>query len=169
MYSNGLKQYRSFIVSTIKDFNSENAVKHIEKEIMNDICIAVTEREAIISARVGQGVFRKQLVEKYGKCIITGVDNIKLLIASHIKPWSQSNNNERISVNNGLLLTPTFDKLFDYGLITFTDKGKLLTSSFVGKENEQRLHIPTNKVFDLHVNNELISNMQYHNDVLFVR
>ncbi len=169
MYSNGLKQYRSFVASLIADGQEDVLETQIESQIMQDESIRETERKAIISARIGQGVFRRQLIEKYGRCVITGVDNQKLLIASHIKPWSQSDNRERISVDNGLLLTPTFDKLFDYGLITFTNKGKLIVSSFVGSENERRMHIPKDEVFNLYSSVTMKQNMEYHADVLFVR
>ncbi|QXA13747.1 HNH endonuclease [Aeromonas sp. FDAARGOS 1403] len=57
---------------------------------------------------------------------VTGVTNKALLIASHIKPWSESDNAERLDGNNGLLLSPHIDKLFDRGWITFTDTGDLL-------------------------------------------
>lgn len=169
MYSNGLKQYRSFVASTIEEMSNDDYATLLENRVLKDEEISVTERNAIVSARVGQGKFRSQLIDKYGKCVVTGVDNKKLLIASHIKPWSQCDNADRISVDNGLLLTPTYDKLFDYGLITFSESGKLLVSSFVGKENEKRLKIPTNEIFDIGNTKQLLANMQYHNDVLFVR
>ncbi len=169
MYSNGLKQYRSFVASTIEEMSNDSYAISLETSILEDEKISVTERQTIVAARVGQGVFRKKLLDKYGRCVITGVDNSKLLIASHIKPWAQSDNKNRISVDNGLLLTPTYDKLFDYGMITFSEKGKLIVSSFVGEQNEKRLHIPKNEIFDLCSTNELITNMQYHNDMLFVR
>ncbi len=73
-----------------------------------------------MKSRVGQGDFRKSLIEKYdGKCVVTGIDLTKLLIASHIKPWRISDNKERLSSENGLLLSANLDKLFDSGLITF--------------------------------------------------
>ncbi len=169
MYSNGLKQFRAYIATMFETTNVDESLDAMVAQVNANQELTVTERQAIVSARVGQGKFRNQLLDKYGKCVITGVDNKKLLIASHIKPWSQSDNVERISVDNGLLLTPTYDKLFDYGLITFSDSGKLLVSSFVGKENEQRLHIPKNEKFDLYSTKQLITNMQYHSDVLFVR
>lgn len=169
MYSNGLKQYRTFIASLCEESKIDEYEITIESRIISDVSLLETERKSIVAARTGQGMFRSQLIDKYSKCVVTGVDNPKLLIASHIKPWSMSNNIERVSVNNGLLLTPTFDKLFDYGLITFTEKGKLMVSSFVGRENEKRLHIPINETFDLQCNGNMLANLQYHNDVLFVR
>lgn len=77
------------------------------KAIENDNEIKASEKEAIIKARIGQGVFRQRLLDKYnGKCIITGINETTLLVASHIKPWRSANNYERISGENGLLLSP---------------------------------------------------------------
>ncbi|MDD5890498.1 MAG: HNH endonuclease signature motif containing protein, partial [Ruminococcus sp.] len=104
----------------------------------------------------------------YKHCIITGITNTKLLIASHIKPWSVSNNYERLSENNGLLLSPTYDKLFDLGLITFDKKSKIKISGLLGKQDKEILNIDTKKEYDLKLNKEGILNMEYHNDVIFI-
>ena len=74
-------------------------------EIKNNIELTNTQKETIIDARRGQGKFRKDLINMYHKCIITNIDIPELLIASHIKPWYLSSNSERISANNGLLLS----------------------------------------------------------------
>ena len=169
MYSNALKQYRAYMVSNIDAFKNDADIVKLEQEILNDESIPITERETIVEARVGQGRFRKQLIDKYGKCLITGVDNPRLLVASHIKPWTQSDSHDKLSVYNGLLLTPTFDKLFDNGFITFSENGKLLVSSFVGKENECRLYIPTGNIFSLPDVTDFKKNMEYHRDILFVK
>lgn len=86
------------------------------------------EKVQITKSRRGQGVFKAnvRLVENH--CRITGVKNIKHLRASHIKPWSLSNNEEKLDGNNGLLLSPHIDHLFDQGFISFTISGKLLIS-----------------------------------------
>lgn len=89
--------------------------------------LEVTEKLQVIKARIGQGLFRSNLEAIEPACRVTGVTNKALLIASHIKPWSKCDNNaERLDGNNGLLLSPHIDKLFDRGWITFTDTGDLL-------------------------------------------
>ena len=89
--------------------------------------LEVTEKLQVIKARIGQGLFRANLEAIEHACRVTGVTNKALLIASHIKPWSKCDNNaERLDGNNGLLLSPHIDKLFDRGWITFTDAGDLL-------------------------------------------
>jgi hypothetical protein len=79
-----------------------------------------TEKAYIQKARIGQGQFRKLLLEAFrSTCPILGISNPDLLVASHIKPWTACTNHERLDPKNGILLSPLFDKLFDRGLITF--------------------------------------------------
>jgi putative restriction endonuclease len=82
-----------------------------------------------VSARIGQGKFRLDLVEYWGKCAVTGYSDITMLVASHIKPWSESTPAERLDKYNGLLLLPNLDRAFDNGLISFRDDGLILISS----------------------------------------
>ncbi|MCX9112659.1 HNH endonuclease [Aeromonas veronii] len=88
--------------------------------------LTVTEKEQLVKSRRGQGLFRSRLEQIEPSCRVTGVSNKVLLIASHIKPWCECDNIERLDGNNGLLLSPHIDKLFDQGWITFTDAGGLL-------------------------------------------
>lgn len=85
-----------------------------------------TEKLQLVKSRRGQGRFRTNLEKFEPACRVTGVTNKALLIASHIKPWCECDNTERLDGNNGLLLSPHIDKLFDRGWITFTDSGDLL-------------------------------------------
>ena len=166
MYSNALKQYRYFVHAVSEDIDESGYIETIK----NDAGIPETERKAIIQSRVGQGLFRKILLEKYhGRCIITGIDHPKLLVASHIKPWAVSSNTERLSVDNGLLLSATYDRLFDSGLITFDKHGKIFLSSFIGGENIKRLGLSPNMHFDLSTSNDMNIYLEYHNDIVFVK
>lgn len=101
--------------------------------------------------------------------LFTGINHPKLLIASHIKPWSVCESNERINIENGLLLSANMDKLFDCGLITFNNAGKLAISFFVGRKNEEKLHLSNDICVDLKASNQLLNYLEYHRDVLFVR
>lgn len=85
-----------------------------------------TYREQIVKARRGQGVFRANvmLVEEY--CRVTRVTDRKHLCASHIKPWRTATNEERLNRNNGLLLSPHIDHLFDQGYISFSPTEQLV-------------------------------------------
>jgi len=90
-----------------------------------DASMPETQRVQLAKARVGQGFFRKQVILLDGACRVTGVRDTRVLIASHIKPWRDSTNSERISGYNGMLLSPHVDALFDEQLITFEDDGKM--------------------------------------------
>ncbi|MBI3145217.1 MAG: HNH endonuclease [Pseudogulbenkiania sp.] len=87
-----------------------------------------TLKSQLVLARVGQGVFRSRLLKIENCCRVTGVSNITMLIASHIKPWRFSNDFERLDGNNGLLLSPHVDRLFDRGYISFADRGGILVA-----------------------------------------
>ena len=81
--------------------------------------IPVTECQRLIDARLGQGAFRSALMSRRPKCSLTGIALQDVLIASHINPWSRSNNLERLDPENGILLCANIDRLFDQGLISF--------------------------------------------------
>lgn len=165
MYSNALKQFRYYAHSDLPELTTDEYSKFIESSKPKE-----TERESVVLSRIGQGIFRKQLFEKYrGRCIITGIDHPYLLVASHIKPWAASDNVERLSVENGLLLSATYDRLFDNGLITFLSDGRLQISSLISPQNKSRLRIENGMQFDLGINGKMKSFLDYHRDILFVR
>jgi hypothetical protein len=93
----------------------------------NENQIHETEKEQLIKARRGQGAYRYNLEKIEKKCRFTDVDDKRFLIASHIKPWRLADNEERLDGNNGLLLSPHADKLFDGGFISIDKKGNILT------------------------------------------
>ena len=115
----------------------------IESSIQTDQRLDETERRALILARRGQGLFRAnvQIIEQ--ACRVTKVERREHLIASHIKPWRDSSNDERLSSENGLLLTPSIDHLFDKGFISFDDDGDLIVSPVADPTSLQRMGIPT--------------------------
>jgi putative restriction endonuclease len=114
--------------------DARGELDHIDYEIQEDAeaqniaasHLAKTQREQLILARIGQGVFRSNVEKIEACCRITGVDDKRLLIASHIKSWKDSNNRERLDGNNGFLMSPHVDKLFDRGWISFSNDGKIL-------------------------------------------
>lgn len=86
-----------------------------------------TTRQALVDARLGQGRFREELLLVWaGKCAVTKCANKALLRASHIQPWRDSSNTERLDRYNGLLLSPNLDAAFDCGLVSFADSGQIL-------------------------------------------
>lgn len=120
----------------------EDETEEIEVlEKVNNCKISPTEKETIILARVGQGTYRKKLLEESCVCPFTLIDDEHLLIASHIKPWKKSNNNEKKDPKNGFVLSPTYDKLFDRGYISFKDDKSLMISPWLSEYNRQKLGI----------------------------
>jgi len=87
-----------------------------------------TGREAITKARIGQVAFRLGVISLWGCCAVTGCALESVLVSSHIVPWKDATNTERLDPLNGLLLTPNFDSLFDQFLISFNDDGSILLS-----------------------------------------
>lgn len=102
----------------------------------------ITTREAIIRARIGQGAFRSAVLARWkGKCALTGMQNPTLLVASHIDAWALCDNKARLDPDNGLLLAVHIDRLFDSGLISFDEQGRLLISSELGEEEREILRL----------------------------
>jgi hypothetical protein len=118
--------------------------------VLKNIKRAETEKIVSQKIRVGQNDFRQALLKNLKQCPITHINEKRLLIASHIKPWVYCDNSERLDINNGFLLSPLFDKLFDksVGLITFTPQKEILISNKLTKDNIQRLGIVHRQVID---------------------
>lgn len=98
------------------------------EEPPNDSPLDETEREQVTKARIGQGLYRKNLEEIETYCRVTGLAIKIHLRASHMKPWRVCSDAEKLDGNNGLLLSPHIDHLFDKGYISFSDGGDLLVS-----------------------------------------
>jgi len=106
----------------------------------------ITERSGLVTSRVGQGAYRKRIIHRWEyKCAVTNFNKLDILIASHIVPWAQSNDNERLDVNNGILLSPTYDALFDKHLITFDQKGKIILSDKIEHSAYQKIGVTGNE------------------------
>lgn len=117
------------IVNAIGNTGAEALDDVIEQEIRSRSDLAETEKIQMIKSRRGQGLFRSRVELIEPGCRVTGVTAREHLRASHIKPWRDSNNTEKLDGNNGLLLAPHIDHLFDRGYITFDNDGKLLLSN----------------------------------------
>jgi 5-methylcytosine-specific restriction protein A len=101
-----------------------------------------TERSGLVTSRVGQGAYRKGIIHRWeNRCAVTGYNYNKVLIASHIVPWRDATDKERMDVNNGILLSPTYDALFDKHLISFGDGGEILLSNQLKLTAHSRLGV----------------------------
>jgi hypothetical protein len=115
--------------------------RKLEDEVTADARIPATTRETIVQARRGQGLFRDRVATIEKRCRVTGVENPVHLIASHCKPWRDATNEERLDGENGLLLTPSIDHLFDRGFIGFEDGGRLIVSPVAHRPSLLRMGI----------------------------
>lgn len=105
------------------------------------LSLSTTERESIVKARIGQGRFRQSLINYWSACAVTGFTEEKLLRASHIKPWAKATLTERLSLYNGLLLSPALDACFDSGYISFNDDGLIVISERFKEEDAHAVGI----------------------------
>ena len=86
-------------------------------------------KKTLVSARLGQGVYRAQVERIEQQCRVTGLLDRRHLRASHIKPWCVCDDREKLDGFNGLLLSPHIEHLFYRGYISFADSGELLLSA----------------------------------------
>ena len=119
--------------------------EHQLNSIRDNAAIPETEREQVVMARRGQGLFKSRVMTIERSCRITGVTREEHLRASHCKPWRDSSNEERLNGENGLLLTPNADHLFDRGFIGFEDGGDIIISPVADSESLARLGIDTKR------------------------
>lgn len=128
--------------------------KAIEKEISN--------------ARIGQGKYREALLEECPFCPITMINDERLLIASHIKPWAVSTDEEKIDPKNGYMLSPLYDKLFDRGLITFSNDRKIHISNWLSPKNQERMGLQEGKFYQMLPMDESRERyLEYHQEYVF--
>lgn len=132
-------------------------------------------RERMTKTRVGQYFFRMAVLTSYrNRCCITGMEKPELLVASHIKPWKDSDEKtERTNPSNGLCLNSLHDKAFDRGFITIDNRYRIVMSS---KLKDVRMDAETRDWFWSYEGKEIIlpekflpdkDFIQYHNDVVF--
>lgn len=143
-------------------YSNESLINDINNIIKTDIPLS-TEKENLIKCRIGQGEFRDKLIDYWKGCSVTGLKQNDILIASHIKPWSKSNNKERLDLFNGLLLLPTIDKLFDKGYISFDENGNILISKHLTEDE----NLGINKQMKIDIKEEHKKYLQFHRSNIF--
>ena len=110
--------------------NRPDDVMYDLRRILTDKNINGTTKLALVEARIGQGKFREGVLAQWNnECAVTGAKTVAVIRASHIKPWCESTDKDRLDPANGLPLAASLDALFDRGLISFADSGKMLISN----------------------------------------
>lgn len=159
MYSYAIKYYRGFVSDSVNIFEDTDEPENIAREKLQ-----------LIKTRIGQSKYRAGLLEKFNNtCVITGINITKLLVASHIKPWSVCNDIEKIDIDNGLLLSANMDKLFDSGMITFQKDGSLKISSCISDCDRAILGLNNNTKIELNDKSKIWQYMEYHREFLFIK
>ncbi|WP_412032662.1 HNH endonuclease [Malacoplasma muris] len=157
---NDILKYSEF--NNIKNFESI-----INDEIPDD---EIETKKALVKVRWQQGKWRKELMNKYKDgCVLTRIKNNDLLIASHIKPYSKCNRDEASDVENGLLLSALADKLFDKGLMSFDEEGKIIFSKELKDSGDLfKIQKHIDKNFVLIMTEKMRSYMRYHYKKQFI-
>ncbi len=143
--------------------------KQSEVAIKENKRLSEGQKEVIIESRRGQGKYRQKLLDECPFCPITMVNDERLLVASHIKPWVKSNNTEKVDHKNGFIFTPTYDSLFDRGFISFMDDGTMLVSPWLSPLNQKRLNIFTGKKVPKLPTEGREKYLAYHREYVFKR
>lgn len=145
-------------------------IQYDENSLILDEDINDTETSTVVKIRKGQNKFRKKLLKTLqNQCPITKINDKRLLIASHIKPWALSNNSERLDINNGFILSAMIDRLFDEGLITFSFKKEIIISNSLSAKNIKKIGIKNKYVVnDLPINGREFY-LEYHQNKVFLQ
>lgn len=124
--------------------------------------------QEISRARDGQGKYRELLLEQCRFCPFTMISDERLLIASHIKPWAASNDDEKIDPYNGYILSPLYDKLFDRGFITFTENRHIILSEFISPYTWKQINLTNNAFIKaLPMDDKRIEYLKFHHQSVF--
>jgi len=156
--------------SRVQPYGSEpiNGLAEDIMALLKNQKIRPTEKEALVSARMGQGAFRSDVLKRWGeRCSVTGSTTREAIRASHIKPWRFSNNQERLDVNNGLPLVATLDALFDSGLISFDPSGRLLVSDHLNASEKQVLGLAERRQLQKKPSASTAAYLAYHRKHVF--
>lgn len=158
MYNAALNAYAEYL-----EDQQRSEIEEDLEQIVASPELTNTEKTALINTRLGQGKFRKNLITYWGGCAVTGYRDTRLLIASHIKPWSKSNNKERLDPFNGLLLLPNIDKVFDMGYVSFDTSGEIIISDRL----EDSCVFGVDNAMSLNLKAEHIPYLEFHREHCF--
>lgn len=127
-----------------------------------------SKQKEIRRARQGQGLYREKLLAECPFCPITMINDERLLIASHIKPWAIASDEEKLDHKNGFMLSPLYDKLFDRGFMTFTEDRRIVLSNWISPHNKKRLGVTEGQFIQmLPLDEERQKYMEFHRSSVF--
>ncbi len=159
-------QLEELVNQPVKLVADETYFDSVEASLRMRMEISETEKIQLVKSRRGQGLFKANVLIVESACRVTGVTQVSMLRASHVKPWSKSDDREKIDGFNGLLLAPHVDHLFDKGYITFESKGEMVLSPNLNTEILDRWSIP--QVLNVgSFSSEQTEYLNYHQDSVF--
>jgi predicted restriction endonuclease len=158
MYSAALNSYQTFLADV-----TQISIEADIENIINAKDKTPTQKTTLINSRIGQGKFRADLIQYWQGCSLTRYKKMQFLIASHIKPWADSDDTERLDPNNGLLLLANIDKAFDLGYISFNDKGKIMISNVLDDYDV----LGISKHMRIELNSQHQDYLAYHREITF--
>ena len=151
--------------------NFSKEIKKLDKKlnkIISNEDLSESEKRVLTKFRIGQSEFRKRLIDYWkGECSVSKLGNVDLLIASHIKPYSECVGVEKYDLFNGLLLSPAYDKLFDKFLISFDDMGGIIISDLLLEKDRNILNISESDF--VNIVDEHKKYLKYHNERLLIK
>ena len=140
-----------------------------EQRVARDYGLDDTQIKQMMLSRRGQGRFRVETLRFWGgRCAVSGLSDGCFLVASHIKPWKDSDPNERLDGFNGLPLTPNLDRAFDRGFVSFAEDGSILISSALSTESAQTLGIDPDMTLRI-LDDRIAHYLAYHREKIFVK
>lgn len=149
-------------IESIFENESEDIKLSEEFEEIEHVSLIGKDKEVFAKQRIGQGYFRDFLSARYHQCAISQcmVISLQFLKASHIKPWRVSSPEEKIDIDNGFLLCPNHDLLFDKGLISFDDDGRIIISDELQDIDKVYLNVSDNMTVTMFEGNRKY--LEYH-------
>jgi len=149
-------------VFALIDFDEKTLLPNINSDEI------VTDKEIFTKIRTLQYKFRKNLLKQQKICPITEISDKRILVASHIKPWCFSSSFEKLDINNGFIFSPLYDKLFDSGLITFTNNKELIVSPSLSIKTIKNLNLVEKKYDLLPIKNKE-DYLEFHRAKIFIK
>ena len=160
--------FRMFVDYKSDIVTYESPMVQAEEKKIVESNLSEKKKETLIQARKGQGMYRQKLLEECPFCPISMINDERLLIASHIKPWAKSDDKEKIDPKNGFALSPNYDCMFDNGYMTFLPDKTLEVSPWISPMNQKRLGIYSGmKVPKLPLDEEREHYLQYHREYVY--
>lgn len=126
---------------------------------------SATDSGAVSNKRPWQSLYRNGVLRIWKSCVVTGCRTASLLTASHIKPVIHCTDIEKVDPYNGLLLSKTYDGLFDRGLISFEDDGRVLVSDSVPNDDLDALGI--DRMVKIALDPRQLPYLRFHREKVF--